>query len=100
MTAEHDAATGPPARAVPAGALSLVVIYTEQLEACRAFYIDLGLPLVREQHGSGPVHVAAELADSVVLELYPGEQAERPAACGVDSRSRPARTDRRGATST
>ncbi|MGV9314135.1 hypothetical protein ACWDR0_18435 [Streptomyces sp. NPDC003691] len=48
----------------------LTVIYTERLEACRAFYAGLGLPLVPERHGTGPEHYAAEL-DGTVFELYP-----------------------------
>ncbi len=51
---------------------NLLVIYTGQLEACREFYVELGLPLVREQHGSGPVHYAAELTGGLVIEFYPG----------------------------
>lgn len=35
---------------------ALLVVYTEQLEACRDFYCELGLPFVQEHHGSGPVH--------------------------------------------
>lgn len=49
----------------------LLVVYTERLDDCRAFYAGLGLPLAREQHGNGPVHYAAVLADGAVLELYP-----------------------------
>ncbi|WP_337832194.1 VOC family protein [Pseudonocardia sp. TMWB2A] len=56
---------------------TLLVIYTEQLEACRVFYTDLGLPLVREQHAGGPVHYAAELDCGLVVELYPADSAER-----------------------
>ncbi|MCX5380747.1 VOC family protein [Streptomyces sp. NBC_00091] len=51
--------------------ITLAVIYTEQLEACRSFYSGLGLTLVPEQHGKGPAHYAATLADGAVLELYP-----------------------------
>ncbi|MFF4647453.1 VOC family protein [Streptomyces sp. NPDC001389] len=51
--------------------LALTVIYTDQLEACRAFYSGLGLTLVPEQHGRGPAHYAAALAGGGVLELYP-----------------------------
>ncbi|WFG46743.1 VOC family protein [Pseudonocardia alni] len=50
---------------------ALLVIYTERLDACHDFYCGLGLELVREQHGSGPVHYAVELAGGMVLELYP-----------------------------
>lgn len=51
---------------------TLLVVYTERLDACREFYAGLGLDLVREQHGAGPIHYAVELADGLVLELYPG----------------------------
>ena len=54
-----------------AGRAELRVLYTEQPEACRAFYAGLGLDLVREHHGAGPVHYAAELAHGLVLEIYP-----------------------------
>ncbi|MEV7522838.1 VOC family protein [Streptomyces sp. NPDC091371] len=57
--------------------IDLAVIYTERLEACRDFYGGLGLTLVPEQHGSGPAHYAATLADGGVLELYPA--GKRPA---------------------
>lgn len=53
------------------GGLSLLVVYTERLEECRRFYAGLGLALVRERHGSGPVHFAAELEAGVVCEWYP-----------------------------
>lgn len=56
----------------PAPRASLLVVYTERLDACRDFYSDLGLDLVREQHGTGPVHYAVELAAGLVMELYPG----------------------------
>ncbi|MCF7551243.1 VOC family protein [Pseudonocardia sp. WMMC193] len=52
--------------------LDLVVLYTEQVEACRAFYAHLGLPLVEERHGDGPLHHAAVLANGTVVEIYPG----------------------------
>ncbi|GIH28206.1 hypothetical protein Aph01nite_65160 [Acrocarpospora phusangensis] len=48
----------------------LIVIYTDQLEACRIFYSGLGLMFAREQHGQGPEHYAAAVG-STVLELYP-----------------------------
>lgn len=56
--------------------VGLLVVYSEQVEACRDFYASLGLDLVREQHGCGPVHYAAELAGGLVLEIYPAS-AER-----------------------
>ncbi|MDT9681067.1 VOC family protein [Streptomyces sp. TRM76323] len=51
--------------------IDLVVLYTTRLDDCREFYRSIGLDLVREQHGTGPVHYAATLADGTVLELYP-----------------------------
>uniref|UniRef100_A0AAU2JLG6 VOC family protein n=1 Tax=Streptomyces sp. NBC_00049 TaxID=2903617 RepID=A0AAU2JLG6_9ACTN len=57
--------------------IDLAVIYTTRLDACRDFYGLLGLDLVPEQHGDGPAHYAATLADGGVLELYPATR--RPA---------------------
>lgn len=51
----------------------MLVIYTEQLDACHRFYAGLGLSFVHEQHGAGPAHYAAELRDGLVIELYPGK---------------------------
>ncbi|MFI5763536.1 MULTISPECIES: VOC family protein [unclassified Streptomyces] len=51
--------------------LSLLVLYTPQLEDCRRFYADLGLAFTAERHGRGPEHYAAVLPDGMVLELYP-----------------------------
>lgn len=67
--------SGAPARA-RVEAHSLLVIYTERLDACREFYDALGLPLVREQHGNGPVHYAAEFPNGFVLELYPARSGQ------------------------
>ncbi|MFE6717581.1 VOC family protein [Streptomyces albidoflavus] len=52
-------------------ALGLLVLYTERLEACRAFYAGLGLVLIVEQHGDGPAHWSVQLGPGCVLELYP-----------------------------
>ncbi|GAB1817567.1 glyoxalase/bleomycin resistance/dioxygenase family protein [Herbidospora sp. RD11066] len=51
-------------------ALDLIVVYTDRLDACRAFYAGLGLVFERERHGSGPEHFSTTLG-STVLELYP-----------------------------
>lgn len=56
---------------------ALVVVYSDHLERCRAFYTDLGMRFVLEQHGTGPEHYAAELPGGLVLELYPAT-ARRP----------------------
>lgn len=51
--------------------LTLLVLYTPQLERCRDFYAGLGLTFAAEQHGQGPQHYAAVLTDGTVFELYP-----------------------------
>jgi hypothetical protein len=50
---------------------TLLVLYSPQVEACRRFYGDLGLEFTAEQHGQGPRHFAAVLADGTVFEIYP-----------------------------
>jgi lactoylglutathione lyase len=50
--------------------LRLLVLKTRQLDALRAFYGALGIELVEEKHGQGPIHYAGRLGD-VVLEVYP-----------------------------
>ena len=51
--------------------VTLLVLYTPQLEECRNFYAGLGLAFTAEQHGRGPAHYAAVIADGTVFELYP-----------------------------
>jgi catechol 2,3-dioxygenase-like lactoylglutathione lyase family enzyme len=50
---------------------TLLALYSPRLEECRAFYSDLGLRFASEQHGQGPRHYAAVLADGAVFEIYP-----------------------------
>ena len=50
---------------------TLLVLYSPQLEECHRFYSGLGLVLTAEQHGQGPRHYAAVLADGAVFEIYP-----------------------------
>jgi catechol 2,3-dioxygenase-like lactoylglutathione lyase family enzyme len=50
---------------------NLLVLYTSRLDQCHRFYCDLGLVFAAEQHGPGPRHYAAVLADGTVFELYP-----------------------------
>src|SRR5699024_11866840 len=52
-------------------AITLMVIYSEQMEECRSFYSRLGLHFEQEKHGTGPEHYAAVLGDGAVLEIYP-----------------------------
>jgi hypothetical protein len=51
--------------------LNLLVLYSSNVIACKAFYESLGLIFTTERHGEGPEHVAARLAGGVVLEIYP-----------------------------
>jgi lactoylglutathione lyase len=57
--------------------LALIVLRCRDLQASCAFYAALGLSLAEEQHGSGPVHHAAALGDTV-FELYPGKPGAAP----------------------
>ena len=50
--------------------LNLLVIRVANLAKSRAFYEALGLSFNEERHGSGPIHLSAQL-DGSVLELYP-----------------------------
>jgi catechol 2,3-dioxygenase-like lactoylglutathione lyase family enzyme len=50
---------------------TLLVLYSPRLEECHSFYSDLGLGFTAEQHGQGPRHYAAVLADGSVFEIYP-----------------------------
>jgi catechol 2,3-dioxygenase-like lactoylglutathione lyase family enzyme len=47
------------------------------MEACLAFYRKLGLELVVEKHGQGPVHYSCSL-ENLVLEIYPGSAGLAP----------------------
>lgn len=51
-------------------ALTLLVIQSPDIHAARAFYSELGLSFVEEQHGNRPRHFAATLG-TLVLEIYP-----------------------------
>ena len=54
--------------------LTLLVLYSDRMEECRAFYSALGLCFAREQHGQGPQHYAAVLDDGSVFESYPASR--------------------------
>jgi predicted enzyme related to lactoylglutathione lyase len=54
--------------------LNLVVLRSADLERTARFYDLLGVKFVREQHGSGPEHLACCLG-GVVLEFYPNASA-------------------------
>lgn len=57
--------------------VTLLVLYSPRLEACRLFYGSLGLDFTEERHGNGPAHYAAVLAGGVVFELYPARPERR-----------------------
>ncbi|GGO30315.1 hypothetical protein GCM10011574_66570 [Microbispora bryophytorum] len=63
-----------------AARVMLLVLYTDRLEECRAFYGALGVEFTRERHGEGPRHYAAVLADGTVFELYPATAERRTGA--------------------
>jgi len=67
------AAQSPGSEAVTA--VNLVVIRSIQPAASVEFFKILGLKFAEEQHGSGPVHFAAEVGD-VVFEVYPAKDRE------------------------
>lgn len=52
-------------------ALNLVVLRSADIACAEAFYSCLGLQFSRHRHGSGPEHLAAELAGGGVFEIYP-----------------------------
>lgn len=56
--------------------LNLVVLRSVDLERAVRFYAALGLALSREQHGSGPEHLAATIG-TLVLEIYPQGSADK-----------------------
>lgn len=55
---------------MPHVSLTLLVLKTRQVEQLRLFYQTLGVDLVEEKHGTGPVHFAGRAGD-VVIEVYP-----------------------------
>lgn len=52
--------------------LSLIVIREADIEASLLFYRALGVALIQEQHGSGPVHYSCDFG-GLLLELYPSK---------------------------
>jgi lactoylglutathione lyase len=50
--------------------LSLLVLRTTRVVACLEFYRSLGLALVEEKHGRGPVHYSSS-SNGIVIEIYP-----------------------------
>ena len=64
-----------PRKPSPTSRMNLIVVRSLEPSRTLAFYKMLGLDFHEEQHGSGPVHWAADL-DGLVLEIYPAKSAE------------------------
>ena len=62
--------------------MNLIVLRSDAPERTVAFYERLGMRFQQEQHGTGPVHWAAELG-GLVFEVYPARSATE-----VDSKMR------------
>jgi lactoylglutathione lyase len=58
---------------MPGASLSLLVIRTSRVDACLEFYQGLGLAMVEEKHGKGPVHYSSSL-NGITIEIYPETQ--------------------------
>jgi hypothetical protein len=55
--------------------MTVMVIRTLDVDRVRAFLEGMGLAFVEEKHGSGPVHHACQVGDTV-LEIYPTKKNE------------------------
>jgi predicted enzyme related to lactoylglutathione lyase len=53
--------------------LSLLVLRATRIGACLEFYRGLGLTLVEEKHGKGPVHYSSS-SNGITIEIYPETQ--------------------------
>ena len=73
--------------------LNLLVLRVEDLEASRTFYAALGLDLVPEKHGDGPLHLSCDL-QGTVMELYPRSREMRPTSLRLGFRVTRAALDR------
>ena len=56
--------------ALPLYVTKMLVLILRKLQPQQSFYQTLGVDLVEEQHGKGPVHFAGR-AGAVVIEVYP-----------------------------
>ena len=52
--------------------LSLIVLRSVDPERLSAFYVKLGIDMIQERHGAGPIHFAGNL-ESGVIEIYPAK---------------------------
>ena len=58
---------------MPGTSLSLLVLRTARFDACIEFYQRLGLAMVEEKHGKGPVHYSSS-SNGITVEIYPETQ--------------------------
>ena len=58
---------------MPGTSLSLLVLRTAKVDACLKFYQGLGLAMVEEKHGKGPVHYSSS-SNGITVEIYPETQ--------------------------
>lgn len=70
LPAGRGRTTERPSKSAPK--IRLVVVRTMGAERLTAFYRSVGMQFAEEQHGNGPRHFAAQLAD-VVVEIYPAK---------------------------
>lgn len=56
--------------------IALVVLRSLDPDRLSKFYTSIGIPMVVEQHGSGPRHFAADFGTGVI-EIYPSKQAQK-----------------------
>ena len=63
------------AESMPKLSLALLVLRAGNMEASLSFYRAVGLSLVEEKHGSGPLHYSCQF-EGTVLEIYPGAAAQ------------------------
>jgi lactoylglutathione lyase len=55
---------------MPGTSLSLLVLRTARIGACLEFYQRLGLAMVEEKHGKGPVHYSSS-SNGITVEIFP-----------------------------
>ncbi len=58
---------------------TFIALKCSDIDKCRAFYELAGLTFgPRHRHGKGPEHVACEMADGLIFELYPKRKSDSP----------------------
>jgi lactoylglutathione lyase len=62
---------------MPLLSLNLLTLRAADIEKSLAFYRALGLEFTREQHGTGPIHYASIMRETVI-EIFPGKPGNAP----------------------